>query len=120
MSRFFVDPSAVDGKYIYMTDKSDLHHMKKVLPVYMIPSRLTELKNIPMTATNKIDLQQLKAMAAHSTSVLIQGHIRNLHRQRLYDAYLPYPILYMIQPRQARGFTMILPEIHAAASKSRA
>ena len=31
MSRFFVDPSAVDGKYIYMTDKSDLHHMKKVL-----------------------------------------------------------------------------------------
>ncbi len=31
MSRFFVEPSAVEGKYIYMTDKNDLHHMKKVL-----------------------------------------------------------------------------------------
>lgn len=31
MSRFFVKPSDIDGKYIYMTDKQDLHHMKKVL-----------------------------------------------------------------------------------------
>lgn len=31
MSRFFVKPSDVEGKYIYLTDKQDLHHMKKVL-----------------------------------------------------------------------------------------
>ena len=31
MSRFFVDPSDVTGKNIYLSDRSDLHHMKKVL-----------------------------------------------------------------------------------------
>lgn len=31
MRRFFVDPSAVEGKYIVLTDKEDLHHMRKVL-----------------------------------------------------------------------------------------
>jgi acyl-coenzyme A synthetase/AMP-(fatty) acid ligase len=44
-------------------------HMKKVLPIYMIPSRLTELKNIPMTATNKIDMQLLKVMAAEGETI---------------------------------------------------
>lgn len=52
-------------------------HMKKVLPVYMIPSRLTELKNIPMTATNKIDLQQLKAMAAEGETVVKEENSSN-------------------------------------------
>lgn len=31
MSRFFVDPTDIAEKYIYLTDKTDLHHMKKVL-----------------------------------------------------------------------------------------
>lgn len=31
MNRFFVEPSDIDGKYIYVTDKGDLHHMNKVL-----------------------------------------------------------------------------------------
>lgn len=31
MSRFFVKPEDVQDKYIYLTDKQDLHHMKKVL-----------------------------------------------------------------------------------------
>ena len=31
MSRFFVRPEDVQDKYIYLTDKQDLHHMKKVL-----------------------------------------------------------------------------------------
>ena len=31
MSRFFVEPSDIRDKYIYLTDKNDLHHMKKVL-----------------------------------------------------------------------------------------
>lgn len=31
MSRFFAKPSDIEGKYIYLRDKSDLHHMKKVL-----------------------------------------------------------------------------------------
>ena len=31
MSRFFVEPSGIRDKYIYLTDKNDLHHMKKVL-----------------------------------------------------------------------------------------
>ena len=31
MSRFFVKPEAVEDRYICLTDKQDLHHMKKVL-----------------------------------------------------------------------------------------
>lgn len=31
MSRFFVEPSDIQGRYIYITDKNDLHHIKKVL-----------------------------------------------------------------------------------------
>lgn len=31
MSRFFVDPSDITDKYIYLSDRGDLHHMKKVL-----------------------------------------------------------------------------------------
>ncbi len=31
MSKFFVDPSAVSGAHIYMEDKDDLHHLRKVL-----------------------------------------------------------------------------------------
>ena len=38
----------------------------KTLPVYMIPSRLMMLSQMPMTATNKIDMQTLKQMAQES------------------------------------------------------
>ena len=31
MSKFFVDPSAVCGAHIYMENKDDLHHLRKVL-----------------------------------------------------------------------------------------
>lgn len=31
MSRFFVDKSDIQGRYIYITDKNDLHHMRRVL-----------------------------------------------------------------------------------------
>ena len=31
MSKFFVDPSAVSGAHIYMENKDDLHHLRKVL-----------------------------------------------------------------------------------------
>lgn len=31
MSRFFVDPSDITDKYVYLSDRDDLHHMKKVL-----------------------------------------------------------------------------------------
>lgn len=31
MSRFFVRPEDIDGKYIFIKDRDDLHHMKKVL-----------------------------------------------------------------------------------------
>lgn len=31
MSRFFVSPADIDGRYIRITDKNDIHHMKKVL-----------------------------------------------------------------------------------------
>lgn len=31
MSRFFVDPSDIRGRYIHITDKNDIHHIKKVL-----------------------------------------------------------------------------------------
>ena len=31
MSRFFVNPEDIAEKYIYLSDKTDLHHMKKVL-----------------------------------------------------------------------------------------
>ncbi|MBR5229536.1 MAG: 16S rRNA (uracil(1498)-N(3))-methyltransferase [Firmicutes bacterium] len=31
MSKFFVDPSAISGSHIYIEDRSDLHHLTKVL-----------------------------------------------------------------------------------------
>ncbi len=36
-----------------------LVHLRKVLPVYMIPGHITVLAQMPMTATNKIDMQTL-------------------------------------------------------------
>lgn len=41
-----------------------LTHLGKVLPVYMIPSRLLHIDRMPVTATNKIDMQTLQKMAA--------------------------------------------------------
>jgi len=45
-------------------------YLKKILPVYMIPSGLREVEQMPMTATNKIDMQLLKTMAAGEEPVL--------------------------------------------------
>lgn len=36
-----------------------LTHIRKVLPIYMVPSRILPIGRMPMTATNKIDMQQL-------------------------------------------------------------
>ena len=44
-------------------------HLKKVLPVYMIPSFFIEMEQMPMTATNKIDMQSLKSMSVEEESV---------------------------------------------------
>ncbi len=41
-----------------------LGHLKKLLPAYMLPSRLVELKEMPFTPSSKLDLQALKKMAA--------------------------------------------------------
>jgi len=38
--------------------------IKPILPEYMIPSRLVLLGSMPVTATNKIDMQTLRAMAS--------------------------------------------------------
>ncbi len=38
-------------------------YLRKVLPVYMLPARLLGLQKMPMTATNKIDMQLLQKMA---------------------------------------------------------
>lgn len=43
-----------------------LAQLKKTLPVYMIPSHFCKMDQIPMTATNKIDMQTLKQMAVPS------------------------------------------------------
>jgi len=40
-----------------------LTHLGKVLPVYMIPSHLRAIDKMPMTASNKIDMQALIALA---------------------------------------------------------
>ena len=40
-----------------------MEHLRKVLPIYMLPSRMICLGKMPMTATNKIDMQVLKQMA---------------------------------------------------------
>jgi len=46
-----------------------LTHLQKVLPAYMIPSRMLEVEHIPMTATNKIDMQTLQKMALEGTAL---------------------------------------------------
>jgi len=46
-----------------VTEAQILDGVKKVLPIYMIPSRLIRLDDMPMTATNKIDMQTLQKMA---------------------------------------------------------
>jgi len=44
-----------------------IKEIKKVLPKYMIPSRLIPLDKMPMTATNKIDMVTLKELAESET-----------------------------------------------------
>ena len=46
-----------------------------VLPTYMIPSRMIGLETMPVTATNKIDMQKLKQLAEeNSTAATVQIH----------------------------------------------
>lgn len=40
-----------------------LGYLRRVLPVYMIPSRMLSMEQLPVTATNKIDMQALKKLA---------------------------------------------------------
>lgn len=40
-----------------------LEHLRKVLPIYMLPSRMIQLEKMPMTATNKVDMQLLRQKA---------------------------------------------------------
>ena len=40
-----------------------MNHLRRVLPIYMLPSRMIGLVKMPMTATNKVDMQALKQMA---------------------------------------------------------
>lgn len=46
-----------------VTDDEILSKLAQLLPPYMIPSGLVKLSQMPVTATNKIDLQTLKKMA---------------------------------------------------------
>lgn len=45
-------------------EREILQHMRTVLPVYMMPSRLVALEKMPHTASGKIDLKTLGEMAA--------------------------------------------------------
>lgn len=40
-----------------------MERIRKVLPVYMVPSRVLPIENMPLTASSKIDLRALTAMA---------------------------------------------------------
>ncbi|MBR5448191.1 MAG: amino acid adenylation domain-containing protein, partial [Clostridia bacterium] len=43
--------------------------LKKVLPPYMVPARMIRLEEMPMTATNKIDMMALRRMAESSEEI---------------------------------------------------
>ena len=45
------------------TEEEILAYLRRVLPVYMIPSRMLQLEQLPVTATNKIDMQGLQKLA---------------------------------------------------------
>lgn len=47
-------------------------YLRKVLPVYMLPARLLGLQKMPMTATNKIDMQMLQKMAEEGTVPVLE------------------------------------------------
>lgn len=48
-------------------------HMRQVLPVYMIPSRLVALEKMPMTASNKINMLELQQKAAEGVCHIVRG-----------------------------------------------
>lgn len=50
-----------------------MEHLHRQLPVYMIPSRLILLEHIPVTATNKIDMQALKKIASEGTHNVVSA-----------------------------------------------
>lgn len=49
-----------------------VEHLRRVLPVYMIPSRIKAVAQMPMNASNKIDLQALLKMAADNKEETIE------------------------------------------------
>lgn len=58
---FYSSSDKEDGK------KEILKEISKLLPDYMIPSRLIRLSALPVTATNKIDLRSLEEMAKNNS-----------------------------------------------------
>jgi amino acid adenylation domain-containing protein/thioester reductase-like protein len=52
--------------------------IRKVLPVYMVPSRILALESMPLTASSKIDVRALTAMATEGISHAVSG--TNAHR----------------------------------------
>jgi acyl-coenzyme A synthetase/AMP-(fatty) acid ligase len=48
------------GFYIGNIDKKDLHtELSKVLPIYMIPTKLIQIEEFPLTKNGKIDRKKL-------------------------------------------------------------
>lgn len=59
-SIFDEEKSKLYGFYIGDIDKKDLHaKLKEVLPVYMIPTKLIQMDEFPMTKNGKIDRKKL-------------------------------------------------------------
>lgn len=50
------------------TKEAISEHLRQVLPVYMIPSRLLAIDRMPMTASNKIDVRTLQEIAGENVS----------------------------------------------------
>ncbi len=61
---YTADPSLTDAKIF--------ESIKKVLPPYMIPSRIIWLDKMPLTATNKIDVMTLREMASKRHTVILE------------------------------------------------
>ncbi|MBQ3065918.1 MAG: amino acid adenylation domain-containing protein, partial [Clostridia bacterium] len=57
-----------------VTSERIIAEISRVLPEYMVPSVYTVLKHMPVTATNKIDMQTLRAMATDQKTVNPEEH----------------------------------------------